>query len=426
MRWFLMSSSVIRGGNLVVTEEGIRAGVRELLLPLWSTYYFFTLYANTAGDGGYERDAGAPTRTNVLDRYLLAKTRAADRARSRATSRCSTARSRRRSCATSPTCSPTGTCAAAATGSGPGDDRDAFDTLYTVLETVTPGGRAAHPAGQRGDLARPHRRAQRAPRRTGRTRTQFPEDDELVAAMDACARSPRPASPCARRAICACACRSRKLTVVARRRAAARGVRRHPARRAQRQGGRRRRAAGVEPRRLRHHPAADRQRARPRPAARQGRAARHPGGEGRRLDRRWTTATSSSSAASRSSTASTSSSSRRPTRTSAIAFLPAAASSCSTPRLTPELEAEGLARDVVRAVQQARKDAGLEVSDRIALTLDAATPARGRRAIETAPRADRGRDPCHDSLDAREAEVRGTRCRSASDSARSRSRVERA
>ncbi|MFK9892536.1 class I tRNA ligase family protein, partial [Escherichia coli] len=25
MRWFLMSSSVLRGGNLVVTEEGIRS-----------------------------------------------------------------------------------------------------------------------------------------------------------------------------------------------------------------------------------------------------------------------------------------------------------------------------------------------------------------------------------------------------------------
>jgi isoleucyl-tRNA synthetase len=37
--------------------------------------------------------------------------------------------------------------------------------------------------------------------------------------------------------------------------------------------------------------------------------------------------------------------------------------------VTPELAAEGLARDVVRAVQQARRDAGLDISDRISLTV---------------------------------------------------------
>jgi len=37
--------------------------------------------------------------------------------------------------------------------------------------------------------------------------------------------------------------------------------------------------------------------------------------------------------------------------------------------LTPELEAEGLSREVIRVVQKARKDAGLSVNDRILLTL---------------------------------------------------------
>jgi isoleucyl-tRNA synthetase len=42
-------------------------------------------------------------------------------------------------------------------------------------------------------------------------------------------------------------------------------------------------------------------------------------------------------------------------------------------RVTPELAAEGTARDVVRIVQQARRDAGLAVSDRIRLTIGADT-----------------------------------------------------
>ncbi|MGH3846095.1 MAG: DUF5915 domain-containing protein, partial [Pseudonocardiaceae bacterium] len=39
--------------------------------------------------------------------------------------------------------------------------------------------------------------------------------------------------------------------------------------------------------------------------------------------------------------------------------------------ITPELAAEGIARDLVRVVQQARRQAGLDVTDRIVLTVDA-------------------------------------------------------
>jgi isoleucyl-tRNA synthetase len=71
MRWFLLSSPILRGGNLSVTEQGIREGVRQVLLPLWNTWYFFSLYANAAG---YDAKISHAS-TDVLDRYLLAKTR---------------------------------------------------------------------------------------------------------------------------------------------------------------------------------------------------------------------------------------------------------------------------------------------------------------------------------------------------------------
>jgi isoleucyl-tRNA synthetase len=73
MRWFLMSSPILRGGNLIVTEQGIRDGVRQVMIPLWNAWSFFALYANTARGGqGYDAKRSTAS-TDVLDRYLLAK-----------------------------------------------------------------------------------------------------------------------------------------------------------------------------------------------------------------------------------------------------------------------------------------------------------------------------------------------------------------
>lgn len=77
MRWFLMGSPILRGGNLIVTEQGIRDGVRQVIIPLWNTWYFFSLYANAYnanGTQGYQAKWSTAS-TDPLDRYLLAKLR---------------------------------------------------------------------------------------------------------------------------------------------------------------------------------------------------------------------------------------------------------------------------------------------------------------------------------------------------------------
>ena len=66
MRWFLMSSPILRGGNLIVTEQGIREGVRQALLPMWNAYSFLKLYSATPA-------RIATDSTDILDWYILAK-----------------------------------------------------------------------------------------------------------------------------------------------------------------------------------------------------------------------------------------------------------------------------------------------------------------------------------------------------------------
>lgn len=373
IRWFEMSSSVIRGGNLIVTEEGIRAGVREFLLPLWSTYYFFTLYANAAGVADARWRTDSP---NVLDRYLLAKTRdlvetvttelegldsplaaAALRDFADVLTNWYVRRSRERFWA--------------------GDDRDAIDTLYTVLETLArvaaplaplvseevwrglTGGESVHLADWPGadafpadpalvtamDRVRAIASSGLALRKAQSLRVRLPLSTLTVVTPDAGALAPF--SDILRDELNV---KAVELVEFDDSLVAAYGITRRLAVNA--------RAAG---------PRIGKQVQQAIGAAKAGDwsvagegvvvggIALEPGEFTLELELEDPAA--------------------------AVVFLPGSGFVLLDTTVTPELEAEGVARDVIRAVQQARKDAGLDVSDRIALALGSSDAAT-RAAIE--------------------------------------------
>lgn len=70
VRWALLSSPVLRGGDTIFGEKAVGEAVRAALLPLWHAWSFFTLYANA---DGRRADPTATRPDGVLDRYVLAK-----------------------------------------------------------------------------------------------------------------------------------------------------------------------------------------------------------------------------------------------------------------------------------------------------------------------------------------------------------------
>jgi isoleucyl-tRNA synthetase len=71
LRWSLLSSPVLRGGDLIVSSASIDQTVRAVLRPLWNSWYFFAMYANAEN----RRAVARVDSSNVLDRYVLAKAR---------------------------------------------------------------------------------------------------------------------------------------------------------------------------------------------------------------------------------------------------------------------------------------------------------------------------------------------------------------
>lgn len=72
LRWYLMASPLMRGGDLQIDREGkgISETARKMVIPLWNAYSFFCLYANTDKiKAEFNTDS-----TNLLDQYILSKT----------------------------------------------------------------------------------------------------------------------------------------------------------------------------------------------------------------------------------------------------------------------------------------------------------------------------------------------------------------
>ncbi|OPZ77935.1 MAG: Isoleucine--tRNA ligase [Alphaproteobacteria bacterium ADurb.Bin438] len=67
----MVSSPILRGGNLSIDKEGkeIQKSTRKAILPLWNAYYFFTIYANADEVKAKEISCSS----DVLDMYILSK-----------------------------------------------------------------------------------------------------------------------------------------------------------------------------------------------------------------------------------------------------------------------------------------------------------------------------------------------------------------
>ncbi len=367
MRWGLMSSPVLRGGDAIVADTAFREAIRQSINPLWNAYYFFTLYANADNaEARWRTDS-----THVLDRYVLAKLHDTVV----------------ETTAELDSYDISGACAAVRSfldvltnwyvrrsrdrfWSG---DQDAFDTLYTVLEVLC---RVAAPLlplvteevwrGLTGE---------RSVHLTDWPDTgSLPADPELVAAMDGV------------RAVCSAALALRK----------AKGLRvRLP-------------LAGLTvaaPDAERLRPFADliRDEVNVKEVRLDGDVAAHcqrvlsvvPRALGPRLGKDvqrviravkggdWSVGDDGVVAGGVTLGEGEYELRLVPAHPESTAALPGDIGVVELDtEVTPELTAEGVARDVIRAVQQARRDAGLDVSDRIVLTV-ASPDEEVRQAVDT-------------------------------------------
>ncbi len=68
IRLYMIYSPVVRAENLKFSENGVKQLLRDLLIPWWNAYSFFVTYANV--DGFHDPEVVVPDSPNVLDRWI--------------------------------------------------------------------------------------------------------------------------------------------------------------------------------------------------------------------------------------------------------------------------------------------------------------------------------------------------------------------
>ncbi|MFV9875128.1 MAG: isoleucine--tRNA ligase [Rickettsiales endosymbiont of Dermacentor nuttalli] len=73
LRFFMMSSPVMRGQELLIDREGrmLKDTIRLVIKPIWNSYNFFTLYANADNINAIY----SVSSSNIMDQYILSKTK---------------------------------------------------------------------------------------------------------------------------------------------------------------------------------------------------------------------------------------------------------------------------------------------------------------------------------------------------------------
>jgi isoleucyl-tRNA synthetase len=70
LRLFLMNSAVVKAEGLKYTDEGVREVLKSIIIPLWNSYSFFVTYANI---DKVRPDAPPVNPSNPLDKWILSE-----------------------------------------------------------------------------------------------------------------------------------------------------------------------------------------------------------------------------------------------------------------------------------------------------------------------------------------------------------------